>query len=116
MLLEFDSYSYSSGLERIIFSTFSKTKIQFTSNFRLILFMIISQKKHKYKKELSEGFLKTTFTIEFGTNYIRNSIEFDIYKNVDIIIEVENHITLSALIKSGACDSIKQLKFIPLQL
>jgi len=91
MLLKFDSYSYTSNLERIIFSTPSKTKIQFASSFRLILLMIISQRKHKYK-ELSEGFLKTTLAIEFKTNYIKNWIEFDIYKDVDMIIETENYI------------------------
>ena len=92
MLLEFDSYSYSSGLKRIIFSTFSKTEIQFTSSFHLRLFMIISQRMHKHKKELNEGFLKTALTIEFETNYIGNLIEFDIYKDVDIIIEAKNQI------------------------
>jgi hypothetical protein len=96
MLLEFDSYSYRHppGLERIIFSTFSKTEIKFTANFRLILFMIISQRKYKYKKELSidlEAFLKILFKVEFETNYIENKIEFDISQG-SIVIKAESYI------------------------
>jgi hypothetical protein len=93
MLLEFDSYSYSSYSEKTIFKTFSK--IKFTSNFHLKLFIKFFQVKYEYKKGLSDGFLRIELNLEFDeSHYIENLFEAELYREVygGLNVRAKNHI------------------------